>query len=108
VFTHDKNPVGEPQFSSYLYVLYKAILQVRMRIRYGNPMPEDQLHDLMDAVHNIPAFLRQNSGWHVEENVRDDLERYDEKWGDTETEFGHFRLRGELDEAVERMDDAGQ
>jgi hypothetical protein len=64
----------------YMTVLERAILELRMRIRYSYEVTNEEVHDLMDALHNIPQMLRNYSGWHLEENIDADLTRYDEKW----------------------------
>src|SRR5262249_52828173 len=42
----------------------------------------DELHDWLDALHNVPIMLRNYGGWHVEANIDQDLERYDSRWLD--------------------------
>jgi hypothetical protein len=51
-----------------------------MRIRYDDAVTIEEVHDLMDALHNIPRMLRDCSDWYVPENIDADLARYDEKW----------------------------
>ncbi len=66
--------------ATYNRVLELAILDLRMRIRYDDGVTIDEVHDLMDALHNIPQMIRDCSGWHVPENIDADLARYDAKW----------------------------
>ena len=104
----DRNLAPEPQFSIYLYVLRSAILEVRYRIRRGDPMPTDQLHDLMDAIENIPEFLSEyegHGGWLVEDNIKWYLERYDDRWGKAP---GSFRLLDVLQKAMDFLKSQGQ
>ncbi len=71
---------SETVTDAYIKLMEKAILQLRMRIRYGEIVSLDEVHDLLDAMHNIPAMLRADSAWHNEENIVADLARYDERW----------------------------
>ena len=64
----------------YIHVLERAIADLRMRIRYDDGVSIDEVHDLLDAIHNIPRMLRDHGGWHVPENIDADLLRYDRKW----------------------------
>jgi hypothetical protein len=66
--------------NAYTAVLERAILSLRMRLRYSEEVTPDEVHDLMDALHNIPIMLRNYGGWHVEENIDYDLAHYDKKW----------------------------
>ena len=67
-------------FPEYAKLLEVVILNLRMRIRYGEEISNREVHDLMDAIHNIPQMLRAADGWHVPSNIDLDLHRYDEKW----------------------------
>lgn len=68
----------------YNRLLEFAILDLRMRIRYGDGVSMDEVHDLLDAIHNIPRMIRDCSGWHVPENIDAALARYDSKWVDSD------------------------
>ena len=70
----------EPVFHDYVTVLEYAILELRMRLRYEDDVTLDEIHDMLDAIHNIPTMLRQFGDWHVPDNIDADLERYDAKW----------------------------
>ena len=75
----------------YLRFLERAIAGLRMRVRYGEEVSADELHDFLDALHNVPTMLRDyggGGGWYVEKNILADLQRYDEKWCSPPTEFG--------------------
>ena len=67
-------------FHDYLHVLERVIIDLRFRIRYGDSVPVEEVHDLMDAIHNIPEMLRNCEGWHVPDNIDADLKHYDNKW----------------------------
>jgi hypothetical protein len=66
--------------NTYLALLEQAIQILRMRLRYGEELSPEEVHDYLDALHNIPTMLRNYGGWHVEENVRKELQSYDDKW----------------------------
>ena len=80
MFNRDQNYASEPEFSAFLYVIYRAIIQVRYQIRYDEPMSNDQLHDLMDALHNIPTFLREGENGLSKQHILDAIRGYDRKW----------------------------
>lgn len=82
----------------YAEVLRYAIVKLRMRLRFGEQVPLDEVHDLLDAVHNIPQMLADYGEWFVEENIDGALKDYDAKW--LERQSGEFRLS--LVEALER------
>ena len=67
-------------FHDYILVLERAILDLRMRIRYDDGVTLEEVHDLLDAIHNIPAMLRDYGNWFVTENIDTDLSRYDSRW----------------------------
>ena len=83
-----KKIAPEPYFTAYLYVMRQAILDLRMWHRYEMTVPPQQVEDLMDAIHNISDLLYCYDRWHVHENVREDLARYDGKWANPEGETG--------------------
>jgi len=64
----------------YLVVLEQAILRLRIRIRYCEQVSLDEVHDLMDALHNIPGMVFGDGAWFTEENIGHDLARYDRRW----------------------------
>lgn len=108
MFDTNKNLAPEPQFSTYLWVLEQAIIHVRQRVRAGKPMPDEQLHDLMDAIHNVPKFLSEYGGWYVEENIRAAFAAYDELWGNAKDDSPGFRLVECLSMALEQMKQTDQ
>ena len=65
---------------AYMTLLERAILGLRFRLRYGEEIAADELHDMLDALHNVPTMLRDYGGWFVEENIDADLARYDARW----------------------------
>ena len=64
----------------YLAALEHAIVQLRARIRYEEPVSLEEIHDLMDAVHNVPGLLRRESEWFTAENIEKDFSCDDERW----------------------------
>src|SRR4051812_48284184 len=76
------NPAPPEVVSAYTALLERAILILRMRIRYGEDVSINETYDYLDALHNVPIMLRNYGGWHVEENINADLARYDQKWLD--------------------------
>jgi hypothetical protein len=68
--------------NAYMALLEQAILNLRMRLRYGEEISADEVHDYLDALHNVPIMLRNYGGWHVEQNIEDDLAQYDQRWLD--------------------------
>jgi hypothetical protein len=58
----------EPVLRTYIAALNEAILNARMRIRYGESIDMQELHDLLDGIHNMPQMLwcgheRHGPGW---------------------------------------------
>ncbi len=88
----DMNPAPESVFHDYIILLHRAILNLRMRIRHEDAVTLDEVHDLLDAVHNIPTMLRSYGGWFVPDNIDADLKRFDDKW----TAAGEATLRSSL------------
>ena len=84
----EKRLAPEPYFTAYLFVLRQAILMLRMWHRYDEPIQVKQTEDLMDAIHNISELLYCYGGWHVHDNVLEDLLRYDRKWASTDSRTG--------------------
>lgn len=65
---------------AYLTLLEHAILDLRMRIRYGEGVSLDEVHDFLDALHNVPRMLKEYGEWHVEEHIQAELAAYDGRW----------------------------
>lgn len=89
----------EEVIRSYLTVLEGAILDLRRRIRYDEKVSLDEVHDLMDALHNIPRMLSDYGRWHIEENINWDLKRYDERWLSKNDEMSRRSLIQILEDA---------
>jgi hypothetical protein len=69
-----------PDINAWLALLEQAILNLRMRIRYGENVSLREVHDILDALHNVPIMFRKYGGWHVEGNIEVDLASYDNRW----------------------------
>ena len=75
-----RNPAPPEVVHVYTTLLEDAILDLRMRLRSGESISDDELHDFLDALHNIPAMLKNYGNWFVEENIDAALEYYDQRW----------------------------
>ena len=64
----------------YTTLLERAIIELRHRLRCEEMISADELHDFLDALHNVPQMLRDYGNWMVEENIDQDLARYDSRW----------------------------
>ena len=82
----------------YLLVLERAVLDLRMRIRYDDDVSIEEVHDLLDAIHNVPKMLRDYGRWHVPENIDAALDGYDQKW----MGHGQAELRKSLIQHLDR------
>ena len=98
-----ENLAPESVIRTYASVLRAAILDVRMRIRYGETIDMQELHDLTDALENVPAMLCAYGGWHVEENIDEGLKRYDRKWCTPDSSVRTLGLMRALEEAKTKL-----
>lgn len=74
-------PPAPPEIGKiYTCLLEQAIINLRMRLRYQDGVTLDEVHDFLDALHNVPIMLQRYGGWHVEENIDWHLAHCDEKW----------------------------
>lgn len=101
-----KTLAPEPYLSAYLELLYRVSIFIRSRSEGENRLPDEQLYDLMDAIHNIPEMLieYEPSGYKEREMVSYFLKPYDDKWakgGSKWVEGSHcIALVAILDEAI--------
>jgi hypothetical protein len=70
-----------------------------MRIRYGETLDMQELHDLTDSLENIPQMLCAYGGWYIEQNMDEALQRYDRKWYNPEARERSISLMRALEEA---------
>ncbi|HEX4795139.1 MAG TPA: hypothetical protein VH370_15195 [Humisphaera sp.] len=98
MFDKPKNIPPEPYFSAALYLLYRVALFIRNN---ANEIGQEQLSDLGDAVHNVPASLTEYGHYFDEKKIRDQyLAVYDQKWVKSPHDFSLLRT---LDAGVERV-----
>jgi len=100
----NKKLAPEPYFTAYFNLLQRAILAPRMWYRYEWKFSEEQVHDLMDAIENIPNFLYAYGGYFTKENMIEYLERYDSKWLTKASEETKFSLVECLNNYLERYE----
>lgn len=73
-----------PQLAAFLEVLYRATIEARLLGYEGSeqglpPVKCEQLAALMDAVHNLPAFIAERE--RCDESIlREMLRDYDLRW----------------------------
>ena len=53
----------EPILRAYLDLLREVSLYIRARSVGADRLLDSQLHELMDAIHNIPEFLTEFGGF---------------------------------------------
>jgi hypothetical protein len=97
-----KSLAPEPYLSAYLELLYRVSIFVRSRSEGEVRLPDEQLFDLMDAIHNIPEMLLEyeGPGW-SEKDLRElFLQAYDEKWATGEDDFSLIMA---LDDSLRRV-----
>lgn len=75
--------------SAYLAVVREAILHARSIAHKDGA--QDQIHDLMDAVHVIPELIN-HWGRCDEPGLRQFLMAYDKKWTKTSDDFSLVRV----------------
>lgn len=66
---------------AFLEVVYRVVILARFRSSGPDRLPDDQLYDLMDSIHNIPAMLAGTDKYFTPQMMRDVyLAAYDAKW----------------------------
>lgn len=71
--------VPEPILRAYLQLFHRIALYVRNR---SKSLSDEELFDLMDAIHNIPEMLTAHGSTFTHEAVQLYLEVYDQRWQD--------------------------
>jgi hypothetical protein len=99
------NLAAEKTIRIYLAVLQEAVLNLRMRIRYGESIDIQEILDLLDAVHNIPEMVCAYGGWHVEKNIDQDLAQYDARWFKADSDCLRSSLMKTLSEQLQPTSD---
>ncbi len=88
----------EQTVRAYLKVVRNVVLLTRLRSRGDNRLSDENLFDLMDAIHNIPTFLAERDHhWFTPERMRERFIEYDARWSGS----GGLNLVKVLDEALE-------
>ena len=90
-----------PQLRAYLILLHRVAIQVRFCSMGQTRLPDRQLHDLMDAIHNITSLLADYGHYESEASIRASLQRYDDRW--TEKDPYHFSLIRVLNSAFDEV-----
>jgi len=83
---------------AYLELLRRVLVFVRFRSSGNRRLSDEQLFDLMDAMHNVPTLLTGRDPYFTDENIRSALADYDAKW--CERSDGGASLISILDEAL--------
>ena len=86
--------VPEPILRAHLDFLSQILLRVRSQCIGTERISDEELFDLMDALHNIPEMLASHGGPFTHEVTRQYLVRYDDRWNRCLTRV--------LDEAIAR------
>ena len=99
MFHTPKSIAPEPYFSAALYLLYRVALFLR---NHANEIRQEQLSDLGDAIHNVPASLTEYGHYFDEQVIREMyLATYDKKWAKTPDNFSLLRT---LDAGIQRVE----
>ena len=98
-----KSVAPEPYFSAYLELLYRIFIRLRSDYLVGEPLQDEQMADLMDAIHNIPHMLLESggegSGYDAVDIKNYFLREYDSKWATNEGAF-RVSLVGLLEDCI--------
>ena len=97
MFHGPKIAAPEPFASAALWVMYRAILEIRNNC---NAMSKEQLSDLGEALHNIPISLTEYGRPLDEDAIRDYLSTYDAKWAKSQHDMS---LIASLDGSIDRV-----
>lgn len=92
-----------PSRDHYLKLLDRAIIHFRHRLRCDEQISLDEVHDFLDALHNVPPLLLQDRN--VDATVLSqrhatvglNLQAYDEKWVHGRNDARQWSLTGLLD-----------
>lgn len=87
----------------YLKLLERAIIHFRHRLRCDEQISLNEVHDFLDALHNIPSLLLQDCSAEASilsqrrATIQLDLQAYDEKWVHERSDARRLFLTGLLD-----------
>ena len=80
MLTETKSLAPEPYFSASLGLLFHVAIYVRARTSAPEKVTEEhirEIHQLMNAIHNIPESLLHYGKWSTGESMRDAFEHFD-------------------------------
>ena len=80
MLTEPNSLAPEPYFSASLGLLFHVAIYVRARTSVPEKVTEEhirEIHQLMNAIHNIPESLLHYGKWFTEETMRDAFEQFD-------------------------------
>jgi hypothetical protein len=75
-----KSLAPEPYFSASLGLLFHVAIYVRARTSVPEKVTEEhirEIHQLMNAIHNIPASVLRYGKWFTEAAMREAFEQFD-------------------------------
>jgi hypothetical protein len=82
---------------TYTTLLERAIIHLRYRLRSGETISPGELHDYLDALHNVPTMLKNYGNWMIEKNIDQNLAFYDNRWCNKTDSEMRISLLGLLD-----------
>ena len=80
MLTQSKSVAPEPYFSAALALLYHVVIYVRARTARPELVTSEyiqEIHELMNAIHNVPASVVEHGHWFTEERIRSAFEHFD-------------------------------
>ncbi|HMN46811.1 MAG TPA: hypothetical protein PKE27_19695 [Povalibacter sp.] len=87
MLTEPVSQAPEPYFSASLALLFQVAIYVRARTSVPERITEEhirEIHQLMNAIHNIPESLLHYGKWFTEEKMRDAFAHFDSQSGGEE------------------------
>ena len=101
MLTQAKSVAPEPYFTASLMLLYEVMCYLRVKTARPDLVTSDdinEIHALMNALHNIPASLREYGHWFDEERIRAALRDFDvrsagKKWTSLESTFDQLKQK---------------
>lgn len=80
MLTEPKSLAPEPYFSASLGLLFHVAIYVRARTSVPEKVTAEhirEIHQLMNAIHNIPESLLHYGEWFTQKSMRDAFEHFD-------------------------------
>jgi hypothetical protein len=98
-----KQLAPEPHFSAYLTLLYRVTVYVRNMTAHPEQVTPEQIreiHELMDAVHNIPEFVMEHGYYFTEQMMREfHIDAFDQKFAGS----GRLQLATVLEDSLRQV-----